>query len=256
MTVQKPKVKSADRVLDILELFTGEQDHYNLTEISRSLNMPPSSTYQLIQNMVDRGYLEEEKSGKRFRIGYKLFMIRSRYMQGTSLTSEFYQLAERIIHDVNETVSLAIRRDDQLLYIAEKVSTRPLRYTPNLGGTLPLHATASGKVFLAYLDEEELLALYPQQELEPVTAKTIRSFSSLLQELKLVREQGFGYNEGETVEGVHCIAGPVWDHEHQVAAAVSISIPEVRMTEGVRRKLHEIIRQACNELTYRVFQQQ
>jgi len=253
---QTPKVKSADRVLDIFELFTGEKDSYNLTEISKSLNMPPSSTYVILQNMLNRGYLETDRSGKQFRIGYKLFTIRSGYMRSTSLTGEFNQVAEKIVADLNETVSLAIKAGDHLLYIGEKASNHALRFTPNMGTTLPLHATASGKVMLADFTLEELRALYPSDRLEKMTDKTISSFPELLMELDRVRKQGFGYNMGETVAGVHCVAGPVVDADGRAAASISISIPVVRITDGVWERVHDWIRRACEELSVKVYRQQ
>ncbi|WP_274362110.1 IclR family transcriptional regulator [Paenibacillus thermotolerans] len=256
MAQQTPKVKSADRVLDIFELFTGEKDSYNLTEISKALNMPPSSTYLIMQNMLNRGYLETDRSGKQFRIGYKLFTIRSGYMRSTSLTGEFNQIAEKIVDDLNETVSLAIKAGDQLLYIGEKVSSHALRFTPNMGTTLPLHATASGKIMLADLTMEELRMLYPTEELGQMTGKTISSFSELLKELDKVRERGIGYNLGETVDGVHCVAGPVVDAEGRTAASISISIPIVRITDEIWEKVHYWIRRSCEELGVKVYRQQ
>src|SRR5690554_6167067 len=91
-----PKVKSADRVLDIFELFTGEKDSYNLTEIAKALNMPSSSTHQLLQNMLSRGYLESDSSGKQFRLGYKIFEIRVQHRKSTSLIEEFFLIAGKI----------------------------------------------------------------------------------------------------------------------------------------------------------------
>jgi DNA-binding IclR family transcriptional regulator len=251
-----PKVKSADRVLDIFELFAGEKESYNLTEISKGLKMPPSSTYLILQNMLNRGYLETDRSGKQFRIGYKLFTIRSGYMRNSSLTGEFNQLAEKIIDELNETVSLAIKADNQLLYIGEKVSTHALRFNPSLGSTLPLHATASGKILLADLTMEELRALYPSDQLEQVTNKTISTYSDLLKELEKVKSQGFGYNMGETVDGVHCVAGAVFDAEGKTAASISISIPVVRITGEVWGKVHDWIKRSCEELSFKVYRQQ
>lgn len=242
--------------MDIFELFTGEKDSYSLTDISKQLNMPPSSTYLILQNMLNRGYLETDRSGKQFRIGYKLFTIRSGYMRSSSLTGEFNQIAEKIIQDLNETVSLSIRADNQLLYIGEKVSTHPLRFNPSLGNTLPLHATASGKILLADMTMEDLRDLYPTDQLEKVTNKTISSFSDLVKELEKVRKQGFGYNMGETVDGVHCVAGAVRDADNKAAASISISIPVVRITGEVWGNVHDWIRKACEELSYKVFRQQ
>lgn len=255
MDQQTPKVKSADRVLDIFELFSGDKDSYNLTEISKGLNMPSSSTYLILQNMLNRGYLETDRSGKQFRIGYKLFTIRSGYMRNASLTGEFNQIAEKIIDDLNETVSLAIRTDNQLLYIGEKVSTQALRFNPSLGNTLPLHATASGKILLSDLSMDELRALYPIEQLEKVTSKTISTFSDLLKELEKVKKQGYGYNMGETVDGVHCVAGSVKDAEDKAAASISISIPVVRITGEVWGNVHDWIRRSCEELSNKVYRQ-
>ncbi|MCD9023810.1 IclR family transcriptional regulator [Cohnella sp. NL03-T5] len=248
-----PKVKSADRVLDIFELFTGGTDTYNLTEISKNLKMPPSSTYGILQNMLNRGYLEVDKSGKQFRIGYKLFMIQNRYTQGTSLSDEFYQIAEKIVDDLNETVSLSVRKDNQLHYIGEKVSSQALRYTPNQGDALSLHATASGKILLANLTIEELRVLYPTNQLDQVTDKTISNFDDLLIELEKVKSTGIGYNIGETVSGVHCLACGVYDQNNEVVASISISMPTVRITDATWAKAHYWMERASFELSRKVY---
>ncbi|MEQ4484651.1 IclR family transcriptional regulator [Cohnella silvisoli] len=247
------KVKSADRVLDIFELFTVGQDSYSLTEISKLLNMPSSSTYLILQNMLNRGYLEVDKSGKQFKIGYKLFMLRSRYSQGTSLSDEFYRIAEKMIAQLNETVNLSIRVGNELRYIGEKTSTNALRYTPNLGESFPLHATASGKILLATLTVEQLREIYPSDQLEQVTDRTISSFDDLLIELEKVKASGYGYNRGETVTGVTCVAGAVLDGNNKVAAAISISIPDVRVTEESWSIIHHSIKSACEELSQKVY---
>lgn len=247
------KVKSADRVLDIFELFTSGADSYNLSEISKSLDMPPSSTYLLLQNMLERGYLETDKSGKQFRIGYKLFTIRNRYLQNTSLMGEFFQLAAKISVELNETISIAVRNGSNLLYLGEKISSQSLRYTPVPGEAFPLHATASGKMLLADLSEKELTTLYPQEQLDRVTGKTIATLTELRRELDKVRESGFGYNLGETVEGVHCMAGAIVNADKKTMATISISIPEVRITDAVWDKMHSWIRRGCKELSFKLY---
>lgn len=256
MSTNTPIVKSADRVLNIFELFTGDKDSYNLSEICKELNMPASSTYLILQNMLNRGYLETDRTGKQFRIGYKLFTIRSGYMRNTSLTGEFNQIAEKIMDDLNETACLSIKAGDQLLYIGEKVSSHALRFTPSLGVTLPMHATASGKVLLADLSSEELRELYPFDPLKQLTDKTIVSFADLVKELDKVREQGFGYNMGETVEGVHCVAGAVRDADGKAVASISISVPVVRINRDIWERVHNWITRSCEELSIKVYRQQ
>lgn len=253
MQPQKHKVKSADRVLDIFELYAGDKDSFSLTEIVKELKTPPSSTYLLLQNMLERGYLQTDKTGKQFQLGNKLFTIRNKRLNGNNLNEQFQLLADKLFDELNETVNLSVRHGDKLLYIGEKSSTRSLRFTPITGDMRQLHATASGKVLLAGLSLEELREIYPNDTLEQVTDKTISSVSELLRELEQVRQDGFGYNRGETVEGVQCVAGAVYDHERKVIAAISVSIPDVRITDKTWMKVHEWIQYASDQLTQNVY---
>lgn len=248
-----PKVKSADRVLDILELFAGGEEAYSITDIATKLEMPASSAYMLVQNMLSRGYLETDRSGKQFRMGYKIFEIRSRYMRNTSLIAEFYRVADKIVGTMHETVFLGVRGGNQLIYIAEKQIPAPLRFANQFGKTLPLYASASGKVLLGNCTEEEIRRMYPPGELKPLTPNTITSVDELLRQVEAARRDGCARNLGETVPDVHCIAGPIYDPEGVIVASMSISIPTVRISAEVWSRAAEWIHQGCRELSYRVY---
>ncbi|GIP37575.1 IclR family transcriptional regulator [Paenibacillus sp. J31TS4] len=256
MTNPPAKVKSADRVLDILELFGGAAESYTLTEIAKLLEMPPSSTYQILRNLLIRGYLETDKSEKSFRLGYKLFEIRARYMKGTSLAAEFYRVTDKVVEDLNETVFLGIKGGDRLIYVAEKQISQPLRFGSHLGTSLPLYATASGKILLCNYTDEEIRAMYPSGILETFTPNTLSSVDRLLEQLREVRETGLGYNYGETVDGVQCIGGPIYDAEGRIVASISISIPVIRVTPAIWEKAEHWVQTTCRELSYKVFVQQ
>ena len=247
------KVKSADRVLDILELYIGKQGSYSLTEISKILSTPPSSTHQILQNMLARGYLEMDETGKQFLLGYKLFEIRTDYMKNTDLKSEFYRIARVISSDINEIVSLAIRSADKVLYIAETQSQQPMRVTANIGCVLPLYASASGKLFLTQLSNEEIDALYPEEELEMLTEHTIPTKTMLKQQLEEIRLEGIAYNQGESVDDLRCIAGPIYNTEGKIVASMSITIPFIRMTDEKREKVLNWIIKATEEISNRAY---
>ena len=247
------KVKSADRVLDILELFAGEQEGYSLSDIAAKLDMPASSAYMLVQNLLARGYLETDRTGKMFRMGYKIFEIRTRYMRNASLITEFYRVAEKIVDDMNETVFLGVRGGNQLVYIAEKQIPTPLRFANQFGKTLPLYASASGKMLLCNCTDEEIRRLYPPGELKPLTPHTITSVDARIRQVEAARRDGIATNLGESVGDVHCIAGPIYDPEGTIVASMSISIPTVRISPEIWNRAADWIRQGCRELSYRVY---
>ncbi|GIP34999.1 IclR family transcriptional regulator [Paenibacillus sp. J2TS4] len=246
-------VKSADRVLDIFELFAEEKEPMSLMDISRKLDMPTSSTYKLLQNLQARGYLETDKHEKMFFLGHKLFEIGSRYVQNTSLSAEFHHIAQRIVHSINESVFLSIRDGGNILYIAEKQSSHAVRFVSHLGMKLPLHATAMGKMFLSSLDQGEIRKLYPDEELGTLTANTVHSYQELLNQLEEIRKVGLAFSNGEAVEGVYCVAGPIYNSSKQLTASLGISIPSARIGDELWEQAVEAVRQACEELSMKLY---
>lgn len=244
-----PTVKSADRVLDIFELFAEEQDTLSLTDISRKLGMPTSSAYKLLQNLLNRGYLETDKHGKTFRLGYKLFEIGSKVSRNSDYATEFQHVASRIINDINESVFLSIRNGDKVLYIAEKQSTHPVRFVSHLGMQLPLHATAMGKVLLSGLSDDEVLRLYPNNELGKLTEHTLADMPELLAQLRHIRQEGVAFSSGEAVQGIRCVAAPITNATGQVVAAMSVSIPVSRVEEDTWNLAVNAVRQGAKELS-------
>lgn len=250
---QTATVKSADRVLDILELFAERQEPINLSELSRELDLPASSAHKLLQNLLARGYLETESQGKTFRLGYKLFEIGSRYAQRTDLSGEFQYAAQRIVDELNESVFLSIRNQDKALYVAEKQSTHPVRFVSHLGMQLPLHATAMGKTLLSGMTDEEIGKLYPDKQLGRLTDTTITDFDELMGQIAAIRTEGIGTSMGESVHGIRCVAAPIFGTSQKVTASLGVSIPEARWEPDLWERIVQAVRQGAKEMSMRLY---
>jgi IclR family KDG regulon transcriptional repressor len=246
-------VKSADRVLDIFELFAEHKEDMSLMDISRKLELPTSSTYKILQNLLARGYLETDSHEKMFRLGQKLFEIGARYVQNISLTEAFQRVARPIVEEINETVYLAIRSGDKILYIAEQQSSQPVRFVSHVGMKLPLHSTALGKVLLSSMNNEEIHQLYPTNELGVMTESTIKDLNILMEQLEQVRKTGLAYSRGETILGIHCIAAPVYNIHQEIIAAISISILSARVTDSLWQQATECVQKAAKNLSIQSF---
>ncbi|RKN84191.1 IclR family transcriptional regulator [Paenibacillus ginsengarvi] len=250
---QAATVKSADRVLDIFELFAERQEPINLTELSRELDMPASSAHKLLQNLLARGYLEADKMGKTFRLGYKLFEIGSKYAQRTDLATEFQLSAQKIVDELNESVFLTIRNNDMALYIAEKQSSHPVRFVSHLGMQLPLHATAMGKVLLSGMSEADITKLYPDRQLGKLTDTTITNYEELMSQIRHIRSEGIGYSMGESVHGIRCVAAPVFGAQQQIAASLGVSMPEARWEPELWERVGRAVVQGAKEMSMKLF---
>lgn len=249
---QAATVKSADRVLDIFELFAELLEPMNLSDIARELDLPASSAHKLLQNLLARGYLESDKQGKTFRLGYKLFEIGSKYAQRSDLAGEFQYAAQKMIDELNESVFLTIRNGDKSLYIAEKQCTQPVRFVSHLGMQLPLHATAMGKVLLSGMTNDEIMRLYPDQELGRMTETTISRREELLEQIERIREEGVAFSDGESVQGIRCAAAPIIGASRSIVAALGISVPEARWNPELWGRVVQQVRQGAKEISLKL----
>lgn len=249
----KETVKSADRVLDIIEYLASEQEPKNLTELSRALHMPPSSAYKIVQNLLARGYLETDQQGRSFRLGYKILEIGTKFTQNTNVVTEFQYTAQKIINAINESVYLSIRNGKNILYIAEKQGNQPVRFVSHLGMQLPMHATAMGKMLLSQLSDDEIKALYPEEELGALTDRTIRERSKLIEEIQRIRKEKIAFSDSEAVQGIFCLAAGITNASNQIVAAMSISIPQTRLSEPLAEQAKRLVMQAAKELSVKIY---
>ncbi|MCU3616967.1 DNA-binding transcriptional repressor XynR, partial [Enterobacter hormaechei subsp. oharae] len=118
-----------------------------------------------------------------------------------------------------------------------------------IGRRLPVHATAIGKVLIAWLGEAELNALLEGYQYTAFTPATLASREALLAALAQTREQGYALDSEENEQGVRCVAVPVWNHESRVIAALSLSTLTSRVDDAELANFREQLQQAGLQLS-------
>jgi DNA-binding IclR family transcriptional regulator len=249
---ERTQVKSAARVLDILEHLARSDCELTLTEIATALGLPKSSTWLLLQTLSGRGYLELRSASGPFSLGPKVMELAGAYARKASLLQSFPAVARGLVQVCEETVQLAILIGVEVLYLAKEDGTRPVRLVSDTGKRLPAHATALGKVLLASFSDEELAEKFSKHPLTRLTPHTITSFHDLKLELTAVRSKGYAIDNEEVVEGLLCFAAPVRDAGGKVVAAMSVAVPKHRVGEGDADRYVGLIREAACELSRRI----
>ncbi|GGM65918.1 IclR family transcriptional regulator [Micromonospora sonchi] len=233
-----PSVKSARRVMDLLDLLAGQPAGLTFVEIREHLELPKSSLHLLLRTMTDRGYIAADARSRRFHLGVRVWEVGQGFVRGADLAMVAHEYLVAAKEELGETVQLAILDGLENIYIAKVDAEHPLQLVSKVGRRLPAHATGLGKVLLAYVDEDDLLERLRHVELERFTEKTVVDHEELFGDLKAIRQQGYGLDDGEFTAGVYCIAVPVLDHTGRVVAAMSCSVPNVRLSaseEGTRQ---------------------
>jgi len=128
-----------------------------------------------------------------------------------------------------------------------------VRVVSRVGSRLPSYCTASGKVFLAYMSEEEINEILPAEELSTYTPTTLATRKQLKEELEKTAEQGYAIDDEELDQGVRCIATPIRDYTRRIVGAISISGPSMRLSNNrIDEELVPLVLQAAEDLSTRL----
>jgi len=223
--------QSIQRALDVLEALAlpSSVDGLTLTALSAKLGLPKSSTVRLLANLEVRGFVEQD-ADRRYHIGLPLFSIGAQAVVGNGLRRRVHPYLEELAYTVGESTYLAIRHQDEALYIDRIESPQPVRAVSPIGAHRPLHATAVGKVLLANLDAKEVELILARRGLEPITEYTITSMDALQERLMQIRTDDFDIDYGEYDRNLTCAAAPIRDAGGNVVAAIGLSGPAWRIS--------------------------
>ncbi len=248
-STSKTTVQSVERSLDILEALaqTGEA---GIAQLSNQVGLHASTVHRLLATLIARGYVRQNPESGRYLLGLKPLDVARAVRDHLNLRMEAVPILQELMRKSGETANLAVLDDHQIVYL-EQVSSPGwmLRMFVQVGARAPLHSTASGKVLLSVLGDEDLhqmLHLYP---LSPYASRTIVDATVLMAELEEVRRNGYATDYGEQEEGVSCIAAPVRDHMGKVVAAISISGPWIRIAPERVPELVPLVQEACARLS-------
>jgi IclR family acetate operon transcriptional repressor len=236
-------VKSLVKALNILEVLAeGEESPYTLTQLSRRLHLHISTVHRLLVNLVCHGFVEEAPGSGGYQLSFKVLRMGLRVLDRLDFRLVARPLLRELNQQTKETVYLAILRETRAISIEKFGSPQPVGLDARLGGVMPLHCTGVGKALLAYQSGDLLNQIARTPGFPRFTPHTITSLANLRKELERIREQGYALDQEEAVEGLRCVAGPVFDHTGPVIAAFSVAGPATRMTSS---RLPEIVRLVC-----------
>ena len=199
-----PSGDFVDRVLDIIELLADEPLGLPVSEIARRLDMPKSAAHRLLSSLVNRGFAVQDDPSQRYRLSVKLAAVGFRVLAGAGTSDICQPSLDRLAIRTGELVRLTLVEGDTLFWIAKSQGALSgLRYDPDLGQAVVLHATATGKAWLSTMSDDAAAGLVkkrgyvvPARFGKPV----VRDEASLFKELAATRARGYGVamEEGST----------------------------------------------------------
>jgi DNA-binding IclR family transcriptional regulator len=221
------QVPAATRTLRVLRFLAGQPDPVPLDRIMRACGLPRSTTYHLLNAMIDEGFVVHLADEHRYGLGPAAFEIGSGYARQEPLQRIARRPLAELVDRIGQSAHLAILHGREVLYvIEERAPGRPPLVT-DVGVRLPAHLTASGRAILAGLPASQVRALYstPAAFVDR-HGHGPRTLSTLRHVLTDTRRRGYAVEQGEVTPGLASVAVAVLDHNQHPVASVAVTYPD------------------------------
>ncbi|HEV7628810.1 MAG TPA: IclR family transcriptional regulator [Streptomyces sp.] len=239
-------IESVDNALKVL-LLLGERSELRLTEVSEYLGVASSTAHRVLAMLQYRGFVRQNERTKAYGPGTALTGVAFSILQRFDFRSVLHPFLERLNTELQETVHLGLLDGTSVRFIDALESPQAVRVASRLGRSMPATSTSTGKAMLAELSRAELHALYPGQELEGLTANSLRSRDELEEQLALVRERGYAVSSEESERGVSSLAVAFPLRGTPGRIAFNVSLPASRMAEADQRAIGDVLRTVVAE---------
>jgi len=218
---------SLDRAIDVLFHLRGLQEARGVSEIARGLALPKASIHRLLRTLTRRGLVEQREDG-RYALGSGLIELGVGALAGEPLLELARPHLAEEANVLGETVFLTVPRQGKLIVLDKAEGRGFLRAAPRVGSSVPVHATAVGKLAMAFAPEAFPL---PRDPVKAYTAQTECQPLALRREVELARQRGFALNQEEWIEGLSVVAAPILDAGQRLVGAVAVAAPSSRLRE-------------------------
>jgi DNA-binding IclR family transcriptional regulator len=237
-------VNSVEHAIRLVELLASSVNPPGVSQMALSLDLPRATVYRLLKTLAQREWIIQED--KTYRISFRLAGLFHGAGAGAeaALAERMTPLLHQLVNETGETAHFAVLDGDRVVYLAKVDSPHPIRMFSQIGWRGPLHATGVGKVLLAST-EAKFLSRICDQGLERFTPNTIVEKEKLQAELAQIRKQGYALDAEELIDGLTCVAVPVFSGE-QVRGAISVAGPTARL--GNPKALAKILKAAAKTL--------
>ncbi len=223
----RPGVERIALALDIV----AARGWVSAAELAAAMGVDRSTGWRVARSLQRIGWLHHDPATGRYRLGFPLFELGTRVLDTIDVRDESRRVMTELVASTGESVDLAIRDGDSVVFIDKIDGTHEVRAFTRSGQRAWLHATAAGKVFLAQMEPTELRA-YLAQPLRAYTEATVTDAAVLSEIVEATRRRGWAVNRGELFPEAGALAVPVLDAAGSCVAAVGLNIPLSRLDDA------------------------
>ena len=218
----KYTVPSLEKSLMIIETLAEMDEPAGVSELCKRLDIPKTSVFFILNTLEQRQYILKTEDGK-YKLGSRFISIGLSLLNKIDIRSIARPFMQELLKETEYTVHLAVLDRFEAMYVEKVENQAFVKFSTYIGQRQPLHASGVGKALAAYLPETELEKFLNEAGLPAKTENTITSPKEFLAALETIRANGYAIEDEEGEIGIRCIGAPIFGHDGNIAAAISVT---------------------------------
>jgi IclR family transcriptional regulator, acetate operon repressor len=245
-TQQTPTV--SERALRLLEIIAKAERPPTLNDLTSRIELPKATTHRFVSLLETLGFAQRTLDGRHYQVGHRLTALAIDVMHNSLNQAPRHAILASLVSEIGETCNITMMDRSEMIYLDRVESDWPLQIRLNVGSRVPLHCTASGKLFLSLLPPPLRQTLLQSHPLRRYTAHTITDHAALEAELEKISQTNVGTDDEEFIDGMAAIAVPVLDSRSRICATVAVHGPTGRLPLSRAIALAPTLKKAADEI--------
>ncbi|MEA2913146.1 MAG: IclR family transcriptional regulator, acetate operon repressor [Bradyrhizobium sp.] len=232
----------------LLEHLVEAERALTLAELVAQMDLPKATVHRLLMNLEAAQLLKRDVTGKRYVPGDRLTRFSLRAVVFSARMSPVRAVLERLVAEIGESINLGVLDGTSVAYVQRVECNWPLRTHLSAGSRVPLHCTATGKLFLALMPTARRTALLDEIELRAYSPNTITNRKRLDEELAHIRDERLAVNNEEFMVGAIGLSVPLMGIDGEMIAGLALHAPVARVSIKDARAHTSTLRRAAEKL--------
>ena len=237
------------RLFALLEVIASKDQFFSLQGLAEETRLPKPTLHRMLQQLEGAGLLERSVDGRQYGTGVRLRRLAENLLLNDILHGARHAVLRHLVAEVGESCNLTALAGSEVVYLDRVETAAPLRFYLHTGSRVPVHCSASGKVFLAEMTLSQRQRLLAHAPLEAYTPKTLTTMEQLEKEIKQIKRQGFALDNEEFLPGLLCVAVLVPTASGRSNLCVAVQAPIMRLTPDKALQLLLPLQRAATALS-------
>ena len=237
------------RLFALLEVIASKDQFFSLQELSEETQLPKPTLHRMLQQLETAGLLQRSVDGRHYGTGVRLRRLAEKLLLNDVSHGARHVVLRHLVEEVGESCNLTALSGSEVIYLDRVETAAPLRFYLQPGSRVPVHCSASGKIFLSEMTLSQRQRLLAHAPLEAVTPKPLTQMDQLEQEIKQIKRQGFALDNEEFLPGLLCVAMLVPNASGRSNLCVAVQAPIMRLTVDKAMQLLTPLHRAAEALS-------